>query len=368
MKIYALLATVAAISISPAIAQDTAAPAAPTQTSDVASVTTAQQFADVAGVANMFEIQSSQAALQKATSQDIKDFAQRMIDDHTKAGDDLKAAADAQGITVPSELDDAHKQKLDQLNAASGADFDTTYVQMQLDAHHQAVDLFDNFSKAGEDGQVKDFAATTLATLQDHEKAIEQIAQPMNISSGMAAPAPGTETTAQDKMMSNPTDQNAMTANEPTTQDQAAPATPNAVSPAANPMTPAAPAAQPQADNAMGMDVSTLTPVDVGTLKGDDLKGVEVLDPNGNSIASISDFLLTPEGDIDAVIVDFGGFLGIGTKPVAIAFDGLNFVSDQSGKRYLIADVTKEALDAQPPYNKDDYEAKRDAQRLTITK
>jgi len=360
MKRYMIVAALAALSVTPAAAQNNASqPAAQTQ---AAAVTSAQQFTDVAAVSNLFEIESSKIALEKATSPQVKEFAQRMIDDHTKAGDELKAAADAQGIKVPTELDDKHKQLLDQLNAAAGADFDSAYIKMQTDAHHEAVALFDQFSKGGEDGQVKDFAAKTLPTLQDHEKTVQGLSQ--TAQQGGAAAEP--DNTAQNKTLAAPVDQNAMTANSPAATAPAAPAAATPA-PAANP--PAAPAANQNAAPAAGaVDVKTLTPVDVGSIKGDDLKGVDVLDQNGNKIASISDFVLTQDGALDAVIVDFGGFLGIGSKPVAVAFDGLIFVSDQSGKRYLIAAITKEQLDAQPAYNKDDYASNRDAQRLVLSK
>ncbi|MBI4047224.1 MAG: DUF4142 domain-containing protein [Devosia nanyangense] len=363
MKRYMLVAALAALSVSPAIAQNNAVPAA-AQT-EAAAVTSAQQFTDIAAVSNLFEIESSKIALQKATSPQVKEFAQRMIDDHTKAGDELKAAADAQSIKVPTDLDDKHKQMLDQLNAASGADFDAAYIQMQTDAHHEAVALFDQFSKGGETGQVKDFAAKTLATLQEHEKAVEALSQ--TAQGGVAPQADNTTLTA-------PVDQNAMTASPAVNAPAAAPATEPSAPAAAQNAAPAAnrgvaPVDQNAAAPASGaVDVKTLTPVDVGGIKGDDLKGIEVLDQNGNKIASISDFVLTQDGSLDAVIVDFGGFLGIGTKPVAVAFDGLNFVSDQDGKRYLMAAITKEQLDAQPAYNKDDYASNRDAQRLVLSK
>ncbi|MFD1944278.1 DUF4142 domain-containing protein [Paradevosia shaoguanensis] len=359
MKRYMLVAALAALSVSPAIAQNNAVPAA-AQT-EAAAVTSAQQFTDIAAVSNLFEIESSKIALQKATSPQVKEFAQRMIDDHTKAGDELKAAADAQSIKVPTDLDDKHKQMLDQLNAASGADFDAAYIQMQTDAHHEAVALFDQFSKGGEAGQVKDFAAKTLATLQEHEKAVEALSQ-----TAQAGGAAEGDNPAQNTTLTAPVDQNAMATSPAANAPAAAPPAPAA---AQNAAPGAAPADQNAAAPALGaIDVKTLTPVDVGGIKGDDLKGVEVLDPNGNKIASISDFVLTQEGSLDAVIVDFGGFLGIGTKPVAVAFDGLNFVSDQDGKRYLMAAITKEQLDAQPPYNKDDYASNRDAQRLVLSK
>ena len=133
-----------------------------------------------------------------------------------------------------------------------------------------------------------------------------------------------------------------------------------AVTPA--PVTPAPATPAP----AGGIDMSTLKPIDTASLKSDDLKGIDVMGSDGAKIAEIDDFVLTSTGKVDAVLVDFGGFLGIGKKEVAIAFDGLKFLADTNNKRYLKVNVTKAQLDAQRAYNKDDYVANRAAERLVV--
>jgi sporulation protein YlmC with PRC-barrel domain len=152
----------------------------------------------------------------------------------------------------------------------------------------------------------------------------------------------------------------------------AAPAN-NAAAPANNNMA-AAPANQAAATTANAnasasapdVDMSTLKPTNMTTIKADEIKGIDVLDPNGDKIASVNDVVLTKDGKVDAVVVDFGGFLGIGTKQIALAFEGLKFMDDANNKHYLVVNVTKEQLDAAKAYNKDDYAANRDAERLTV--
>jgi hypothetical protein len=104
----------------------------------------------------------------------------------------------------------------------------------------------------------------------------------------------------------------------------------------------------------------------VATLKSEDLKGIDVIDPKGQKIAKINDFVLTPDGKVDAVVVDFGGFLGIGSKQVALAYEGLKFLADASNHRYLQVNVTKDQLDKAPAYDKNSYAANRATQRITI--
>jgi len=160
---------VAVLSPLPAFAQDASSsyPSSPEQIQP-ATVTDPQEFTTKAAGAGDFEIQSSQLALTVSQNADIKAFAQMMIDDHTKAADGLKTAAAAQGgVTLPAAPDADTTAKLQKLQAA-GADFDKLYVQMQTDAHVDAVALFSGYAQNGAAGPLKEFAAKTLPTLQMH--------------------------------------------------------------------------------------------------------------------------------------------------------------------------------------------------------
>jgi putative membrane protein len=150
-----------------ALAQNTAPPASADQIQP-AGITDPQDFATKAGGAGMFEIQSSQLALTKSQNADIKAFAQKMVDDHTKAADELKTAAASQGVTVPAAMDADSTVNLQKLQGASGADFDALYVQMQTDAHIAAVGLFAGYAQNGQAGPLKDYASKTVPTLKEH--------------------------------------------------------------------------------------------------------------------------------------------------------------------------------------------------------
>jgi len=127
-------------------------------------------FANNVAVANEFEIDTSQLALKYGKGDDVKKFAQQMIDDHTKAGADFKAALAAGKVEPPKDaLDVSHTAKYEKLNLFTTKDgFDASYVSTQLDAHKDAVQLFQDYVKNGSPGPVKDFAAKTLPTLQHH--------------------------------------------------------------------------------------------------------------------------------------------------------------------------------------------------------
>jgi putative membrane protein len=127
-------------------------------------------FASKVAVANKFEIDTSQLALKYGKGEDVKKFAQQMIDDHTKAGQDFKAAVAAAKIKEPKDaLDATHEAKYIKLRAfTTESGFNASYVAEQLAAHQDAVELFRNYSKNGEPGALKDFATKTLPTLEHH--------------------------------------------------------------------------------------------------------------------------------------------------------------------------------------------------------
>ncbi|MER9404704.1 PRC-barrel domain-containing protein [Mesorhizobium caraganae] len=151
-----------------------------------------------------------------------------------------------------------------------------------------------------------------------------------------------------------------------------APATPTVVAPADNAQpadkTAEAPAGTKATDptQTAAIDKSTLTEMPVGEIRGDDLKGTTVYGANDAKVGEIGDVVLAPDSKPDAVIVDVGGFLGIGAKEVAIGMDKLKFMTDKDGKKYLYTNFTKEQLQAQAAYDKGSYAEKRDEQRLMV--
>jgi putative membrane protein len=153
-----------ALCSSPAIAVAQAAPTDP------------QTFAEVAASSNMFEIESSQLALEQATEQNVRAFAEHMIEDHTAAGEKMEAAAEKDGITPPATMAEKEQSQLEQLQSAEGDAFDQAYVAAQVAAHDEAVALFDTFSLQGQESALREFAAETLPTLQEHQATVHELA------------------------------------------------------------------------------------------------------------------------------------------------------------------------------------------------
>jgi len=107
------------------------------------------------------------------------------------------------------------------------------------------------------------------------------------------------------------------------------------------------------------------SPITGAELSADNLMGTTVYGPDNQTIGSIGDLALTPQGQVDAVIVDVGGFLGIGAKPVAVAMDNLQFMRDSNNRVTLTTQFTQDQLRNAPEYNRDSYAQNRDTQRVT---
>lgn len=130
--------------------------------------------------------------------------------------------------------------------------------------------------------------------------------------------------------------------------------------------TAAAPSTDANSNSTMKTDKTAMTPVDPGKIRSQDLVGTTVYGANDEKVGQIGDIVLTKDSKIDAVIMDVGGFLGMGKKEVAVAMDNLKFMEDKNGKRYLYTNFTKDQLKTQPAYDKTTWKDNRDSQRLLI--
>jgi putative membrane protein len=135
-----------------------------------------RQFVKKAAEGGLAEVELGKLASEKADSPDVKQFGQRMVDDHSKANDQLKQVASEKGITIPDKLstkDAATKARLEKL---SGKAFDRAYMRDMVTDHTKDVSEFRMESKNAKDPDVKNFASQTLPTLKDHLKEAKSIA------------------------------------------------------------------------------------------------------------------------------------------------------------------------------------------------
>jgi putative membrane protein len=172
MRHQLLAGTVAlAMIATPALAQKKRANASAAKSDQASSIKPDQMFITDAAKGGMAEVELGKLAAQKASSPDVKQFGQRMADDHSKANDELKSLAQSKNITLPSAIDAKDKALEKRLSRLSGSAFDRAYMQAMVNDHRKDVSEFRRESQIGKDPDVKQWASKTLPTLEDHLKA-----------------------------------------------------------------------------------------------------------------------------------------------------------------------------------------------------
>jgi putative membrane protein len=146
--------------------------AAGTTTNDAAQSVSSgdKKFVEKAAEGGMAEVQLGQLAAQRAQSDQVKQFAQRMVSDHTAANDKLKQVASQKGIALPTDLDSSSRREYDKLQKLSGSKFDREYMSHMVSDHKKDVKEFQSEAKSAKDADIKSFASTTLPTLEEHLK------------------------------------------------------------------------------------------------------------------------------------------------------------------------------------------------------
>ncbi|MBA1292554.1 DUF4142 domain-containing protein [Pseudomonas lurida] len=133
----------------------------------VAFAATSNDFVDNAAQSGITEVEAGKLALQKSSSADIKTFAQHMVDDHTKANQQLMALAKKHDLEVPDDaalMDKAKKAILEMRDES----FDKAYANNQVNAHEEAVELFKKEASSSDNAELKAFATEKLPTLEKH--------------------------------------------------------------------------------------------------------------------------------------------------------------------------------------------------------
>ena len=176
----AVLLAIGAGTTASAQSYGTATPNPAAKGSDTAKATSALSSADrdfmtKAAAGGMAEVQLGELAQKNAASDAVKQFGQRMAQDHGKAGEELKQLASAKGVQLPTALDRKHTQDMARLQKLSGADFDREYMKHMVDDHKKDVGEFQKQAKSGRDEQIKSYASKTLPTLQDHLKQAQTV-------------------------------------------------------------------------------------------------------------------------------------------------------------------------------------------------
>ena len=166
---------VVGLAMAPVLAaQETTRPHKAPATADSKSSTGDSAWVTKVATGGMAEVELGKIATEKAASDEVKKFGQRMVDDHSKANDELKTLAQNKKFTLPTDIDAKHKAERDRLSKLSGAAFDRAYTQAMVAGHREMANLFRTESTSGKDPDVKAWAAKTLPTVEEHLKMAQQ--------------------------------------------------------------------------------------------------------------------------------------------------------------------------------------------------
>lgn len=151
-----------------------------TTNSENTKAETDKTFATKAAQGGMAEVKLGQLAEEKASNPAVKQFGRRMVQDHSKANNELQSAASKENLPLPNEMDKSDQATYDRLSKLSGEAFDKAYARDMVRDHSKDVAEFQKEAKNGHNEAIKNFAAQTLPTLQSHLDEARHMEQAVN--------------------------------------------------------------------------------------------------------------------------------------------------------------------------------------------
>ena len=279
---------------------------------------TTKNFATTVAVSDMFEIQSGELAREQARNADVRSFGKQMIEDHTKTSNELKALVDDKELDVelPQKLDSEHQAKLDKLKGLSDqTQFDKEYIRTQIDAHKSSVDLFSTYATDGANDDLKGWAQETLPKLKAH------LEHARKLQASVEQEAKVEDADQSNAKRSDPVDES-VSGNEDVKK----------------------PARQ--------SNIKYITRQTANDWTAEALIGRTVENAEGDNLGAINNVIINEKGDVVAVVIGVGGFLGIGEKNVGVPFDALDF------RTALAEDRAEETKDERAAKTEDDQDGR----------
>jgi putative membrane protein len=144
-----------------------------------------QPFVNQAAQDSLAEVRLGELALQKASSDRVKEFAQHMIDDHSKANQELAGLVGEKGLTVPSQPAAKHMALYNRLSRLEGAAFDRAYMKAMVEDHIKAVAMFEKHGNNGRNTDLRMWVASTTPKLRRHLEMAYDVASDVGMNTRM---------------------------------------------------------------------------------------------------------------------------------------------------------------------------------------
>ncbi|KAB8334773.1 DUF4142 domain-containing protein [Scytonema tolypothrichoides VB-61278] len=155
-----------------------------------------KEFMTKAAQSDQTEIQTSQLALKRSQNKEVKDFAQRMIKEHTNSSQQLKQIAKKKSFTLPKDIGQENKALLTKLTKLNGKNFDQAYMQGQVQAHTKTLADYQNYLSQGQDPDLSAFANKIAPIVAEHQQMAQNMAggagTPGSVTPGTTTPRSGT--------------------------------------------------------------------------------------------------------------------------------------------------------------------------------
>ena len=162
--------------------------------------TSAYHFLTETAQGGLAEVTLGQMATAKSENEAVKNFGRRMVQDHSKANNEIKGLATTAGVPLPTEMSAEAKDLQQRLGSLSGVEFDRTYMEEMVKDHKKDIAAFENQAESGKNAQVKEWAKKTLPTLKEHLDLAQSTAKRVSAkdkdrdaSGGMSAAASGSQ-------------------------------------------------------------------------------------------------------------------------------------------------------------------------------
>lgn len=153
-----------------------------------------KMFLHKASIGGYAEVQLGQLAAQKGSSDEVKQFGQKMVDDHTALNEQLKPFADSMGVPAPTKLDERNQAEYDKLNGLSGEEFDKEYLSYMVKDHHKDTREFRKEQATASDPALKDAVTKGAGVIHEHTVMVDRLAKDKGIRTSShhseTAPAP----------------------------------------------------------------------------------------------------------------------------------------------------------------------------------
>ena len=134
-------------------------------------------FAIKAATGGKHEVELGRMAATQASNSEVKAFANRMVQDHSRAGDELMQLTSRLGISLPAEEDITFKQMFDRLSKLKGADFDRAYMNEMVEDHKKDADEISTYASSGTNSDLKAWASKMLPTVREHLQLAQDLEQ-----------------------------------------------------------------------------------------------------------------------------------------------------------------------------------------------